>query len=380
MTVHCRTSRVHLFLILALSLAVITAACGEATPQARETEPAPETSVPVSTGDPSASPSVPAVSASANPTWFIPPSLEEQIFYSDVIVRASFLSLTATTETVSSTEEGVAPVYRPVQELRFTAHEYLQGSGPNEVLVVVEGDDTYPTEEEARRQGSERNTAWDDRQGVLFLRSSQAAGAATSTDSASVQEFSFVRSNPVESAWDYSVDNLSRAWLPANGTGGSAQSSEVVVQEEQQLFITDGSASPLPTVSLAELKEQIGELAATLAAGEGIPGYVECIAKSILNERVNRADPTLPSLEEKALDSGLAAGTEVYNYDHHFRWPQYDQFWVSGPDAELFQAVIIDDDESSANGYYVTYNTARPLPAGVYDVRYNVQPLSLIHI
>ena len=105
----------------------------------------------------------------------VPPSLDEQIYKSDVIVRASLLSATSGTETVPSADKGVAPTYRPVQKLRLNVHEFLKGIRPSEVVVVVSGRRTYLTEAEARREAdysvSRRNTAWDGRQGALFLGS-----------------------------------------------------------------------------------------------------------------------------------------------------------------------------------------------------------------
>ena len=82
------------------------------------------------------------------------------------------------TETVPS-DPGVAPTYRAVQELRFTAHEYLKGSGPTALLVVVRSPHAYLTEAKARADaeffGRLRVTTWDDRQGVLFLEVASAA-------------------------------------------------------------------------------------------------------------------------------------------------------------------------------------------------------------
>ena len=172
-----------------------------------------------------------------NPTWFVAPSLEEQIYDaldSDtlVVVRASLQSTTAKAETVP----GSPTSYRPVHELKFTVHEYLEGSGPNEVLVVVRGDRTYATEtlaiEAARIEAILRNSSWDDQQAVLFIEldetASQGAGEAEgegATASSSIKTATFLRSNPQESAWDYTVDNLSRAWLPALAAGGATGES-----------------------------------------------------------------------------------------------------------------------------------------------------------
>ena len=85
------------------------------------------------------------LSHSIERTWLVSPSLEEQIFTSKVIVRASLLSATAGTETVPS-DPGVAPTYRALQVLRFRAHEYLNGTGPEETVVVVRSDHSYLTE------------------------------------------------------------------------------------------------------------------------------------------------------------------------------------------------------------------------------------------
>ena len=84
----------------------------------------------------------------APPGAQVSPSLEEQIFDSDTIVRASLLSASARAETVPS-DPGVAPTYRAVHELRFTVHEYLTGSGPSEIVVVVRDEYTSNAESDA---------------------------------------------------------------------------------------------------------------------------------------------------------------------------------------------------------------------------------------
>ena len=110
------------------------------------------------------------------PTVYVSPSLEEQVFESEVIVRASLLSTAAATEPVPS-DPGVAPTYRPVQVLTFQADEYLKGSGPRELEVRVKSNLTYLTGKEALDIATsilaERNATWDDREGILFLNSSQ---------------------------------------------------------------------------------------------------------------------------------------------------------------------------------------------------------------
>ena len=104
--------------------------------------------------------------AAIDPASLYPRSLDQMISSSGVIVRATLRSATAATEAVGGE-------HRPVQKLRFTVHEYVKGSGPNEIVVVVRPRDTHSTEGAARSEAdrllSERNTTWDDRQALLLL-------------------------------------------------------------------------------------------------------------------------------------------------------------------------------------------------------------------
>ena len=165
--------------------------------------------------------------------------------------------------------------------------------------------------------------------------------------------------------WAYSVDTLSRAWLPAQDTPAEGGTPTA--------FITDGAQSPSPTITLADLRARIAALAAELQAGAGVDGYAACIYGRILRERYNRADPWTPPLIEAALASGVSTGSEVYKAKNNHRDPQYHRYWLSGPNAALFQPVIVDDDGQSSTGYTRTLTAARPLPAGEYDVFYNSQ-------
>ena len=307
---------------------------------------------------------------------------------SDVIVRASLLSATAETEAVSG-GEGASPTYRPVHKLRFTTHEYVKGSGSSEIEVVVRPRHTHPTEAEARDLAdwllSQRNTTWDNRQALLFLirvtRDSYRdwydlpTGASGSGKSTSVDTFGFAQlGNNVQSVWDYAIDTMSRVWLPSSSTTDTSVSGDSVDTEPME-FITDGAASPHPVISLASLRSQKETLETTLKAGEGIEGYAACIAGKLAREQHRRANPDWPTpTDEKTLGSGLAAGTEVYRKtDRERRATDYHNYWISGDDMDLFQAARVDDDSDPKNGYDHTLETARPMPAGVYYVRYNKQ-------
>ena len=283
----------------------------------------------------------------APPGAQVSPSLEEQIFDSDTIVRASLLSASARAETVPS-DPGVAPTYRPVHELRFTVHEYLKGSGPAEIVVVVRDEYTSNAESDALMwaQGylSQRKTDWDDRQGILFLKTRPyRPSGASSEESASAFEFT-LSNHVIQDPWDYTVDTLSRAWLPSRD-GGTPASSDT------QAFITDGTASPPPVVLLAELRAQITAFEAMMAAGTGKEGFRDCVHYKILRERLNRYyPPFVPASYWARLTSGLAAGAEVKGKPIE-RQQLYDRFRLTGADATLFQTVIDDDDGDPATGY-----------------------------
>ena len=344
-----RSSR--LAIVLCILLAVAALACGTSvspTPEPCSSTPDPDLLVPTPT---------PKIMGLHNITWRVPPSLEEQIYRSDVIARASLLSATANTVRVPSDDDGVAPTHRPVQELVFKFHEYLQGNGPDEAIVVVWGRHSYLTEaeacSEADRSVATRNTQWDEVQGALFLIGPLTGYRPTVVvaGSSTVQTFVFNMFSPLQSEWDYSVDTLVRAWLPAQGSAGRSNTPGQPPDASVLAFITDGAESTPPVITLADLRTAIAEMAATLKAGEGIEGYARCISGKILHERINRADPGVKSQFLSTLTSGSAAKTQIYKGVNHYREPKYSRFWPGGPDAELFQTVIIDDDTDSSTGY-----------------------------
>ena len=305
------------------------------------------------------------VHALSNPAWSVAPSLDEQILTSAVIVRATLQSVTAATTT--ATGGG----HHAVQELRFTAHEYLKGSGPSTITVAVRDSDVYTSAAAATAAATAavagRVTTWDDREGVLFLRNpSTPSGAAAA--GAAAPTLSFTQSNPNQSPWAYSVDTRSRAWLPAQQAGSGAAAATGT-----QTYITDGVRTPTPTVTLADLRTKITTMTSDLKAGEGVAGYAECVHGKILHERHRRAVPWTPFQEKATLASGAAAGTAVYKETNTYGEPQYHRYWLSGADAARFQTVIVDADNQPSTGYEHRLATARPLPAGVYRVHYNWQ-------
>ena len=369
---------------------------------------------------------VPWISSSLmEPSAFVSPSIDQQILDSDIVVVASFVSATAAVQTRPG-KSGVAPTYRPMQVLRFRATEYLKGTGPNEFSVEVldssyaietsgnlyEG---YLTEAEAAAAATalvaQRNTDWDDRPGVLFLHgpltsvapseSGTSSGGETSsstktetgsstgktpTTSSATTTFGFVLSNGgVQTNFEYAVDTLSRTWLPArnaptSGTRSTNGGTTKTTQSANTEYITDGTETPAPVISLSALRTHIGEIDAMLAAGVGIEGYRRCVYSNLVTERWWRASPERRVREiDVTIDSGLAAESVSLEKEMGDRFhdalsyqDDYHEVWNSGPDAEYFTTVITDDDDVASNGYQFDYSVARPLAEGRYNANFHV--------
>ena len=360
-----------LIILIFLSLASVFASCtsgegSDASPGESTGASAPELPAP--------SPTPEVSSQVSHPVSRVSPSLEEQIFASEFIIRASLVSAAASTETVPS-NPGIAPTYRALQLLRFTAHEYLKGTGPSEVMVIVRGRHTYTSESEARVFADlklmQRNTAWDDRQGALFLNRTRPPGQAGSAEGQNETAFEFTLSNfGVETEWDYSIDTLSRAWLPATEAG---QPDGDFPELSTLQFTTNGSASTAVVISLEELRTGIAEMEATLEAGAGIQGFARCIQEKIRYERYRRAVPYSPYQHSIDLTSGLPAGTEIYRNGpfHDDRIRSRDR--LTGTNKRLFQTSVEDVDSNPRNGYDRVISTLRPLPAGRYEYEYRVE-------
>ena len=260
-------------------------------------------------------------------------SVEERIYDSDVIVRA----------TLVSTGDG---------QLGFRAVEYLKGSGAREFLVQVS-------------TGGLNTSGLVGRESVLFLSLSE-EGSLTDerTDTA---EFLFTetadelyRGNLPKG---YTIDTRNPVWLPAVPEQGNVVKGVIIDPEP----IT--GIGPPVTVSLAELRSKI----AWIEGGEGIEWYDECIRASLGHISFYRdwetfyRGPWTPYQAESEAPSGAGSGTVVIDFGTHKTY-EYARVWLTGTDTHLFRSIVVDDDEVSSNGYSNDVVTARPLPSGTYSV------------
>ena len=348
----------------------------------------------------------PPTSYMVNPIAGEPASIDEQVYRADVIVIASFVSGTAAVETKPGAP-GVAPTYLPMQVLNFRAVEYLKGTGPREFTVEVWDDrysvgigiiggpphyEGYLTSKRAMTEAQEliaqRNTTWDNRPGVLFLKGplTAVAPAATTSDNnprspgaSSGQAYGFVQTNKgVQTPFQYGIDTLSRTWLPANEipskTGGETGSTTPSASSE---YITDGAQTPPPVVTLSDLKTRIRDIKTMLAAGAGIAGYKECVRDNIMRERYYRHRTGPGIAANHTINSGSPAGSRLYPAAKlAANEPKYNIYSVSGDDAEYFDSVVKDEDTDASNGYYWEEVTVHPLPADEYTFNSHIQHYS----
>ena len=220
---------------------------------------------------------------------------------------------------------------------------------------------------------SQRNATYDNHPAVLFLKG---AIPSESSSEATARSFGFVQSNlGAQSNFKYAVDTLSRTWLPAKG----AISAEASVEDSAE-YITDGSKTPPPTVTLTELKTRIMEIDSKLQDGKGNEDYEKCVYNNLVRERHYRAYPESRVRKiELSIGSGLAAESVSLKkemgdpfHDASAYHEDYHQFWYSGPDDAYFTTVIHDEDSVASNGYLWIHTISRPLPMGHYSANIHI--------
>ena len=270
-------------------------------------------------------------------------SIEERIFLSDAIVRATLVSAAN-------------------DILTFTAVEYLKGGGSTQFTVSA--------------ATANRNTRWDDQEAILFL--SQPASSPAKIENAAF-EFADTTSvdyrpqRPVTYSGSlnrgYTIDAHNAVWLPSDSRSGARGRSEDAKEYITASYSVSGASEP--TISLGDLKDKI----AWVQGGDGIKGYSKCILYSLSHIRNYRdweayhGEPRPLVLQEQAFESGVAAGTEVGDLSKHeiTSYDIYGRRWVTGEDADAVAVVIEDDDSIARNGYFQKYVIARPLIAGTYE-------------
>lgn len=219
--------------------------------------------------------------AETSKTYSPPPfdgvrALEEKILISDAIARVQLLSVSTSVRRytwASPTDRYVATL-----EFRFRVHEYLKGSGPNEVTAFVT-DNTNPqgTTEEAQELlvdiAAWRPTQWDDRQAIVFMVADWEWVPDTSSP-----DIYYMGTISVSGGDGYSVESRhDRNWLPAAAATAETGGRRAVVSPpdpEDQEFLLEPPNEPYTvppaTIRLNDLKTKIASIEVEGTAGGGL--------------------------------------------------------------------------------------------------------------
>ena len=327
-------------------------------------------------------------------------SIEESILGSDVVARVSVTAVTGGVESTNWTRRSDPPgIYSVVLAYTFTVHEYLKGSGGNEIVGLVVSEYEHRSESAARRYIDDRlatrDTRWDDRQAIVFMRKNPAITSTSQADRYYMGQISY------DDEDGYTVaSRFAREWLPdasalpltARQTSGASSEST-----EQYFLLADPAAttgaadsssdtaratSGAPTIGLTDFKSKVADLQAEVSAGDGSDEYENCVfldyvAKRREQHHIDSGNPTSASF---TITSGVA-NLEFFSERRGSGLPpdRIGRYWTSGPDAALFNTVTSDlspyrlfaeaDDPPDHVRYTRSSVTTRPLPAGTYTYK-----------
>ena len=318
--------------------------------------------------------------------------IEEKIFGSDAIVKATMTSFSS--EVVVDADGK----YSVVLKFDLDASEYLKGSGPSSIVAVWVDGRPYDTSAEADVAKAAtlagRDDQWDVREAVIFLYD-EVNGFGTSLDAQFqlADHFLLALGHRYFDDDRYSLRSTrNRVWLPATGTDLTGDAQEFLLD-------VPPATGTAPTITLGDLKSRIAEVTAEFDGGDGSEAYETCVEEKYEIEQVIRyfreeegTDAYDKSPQDSSLASGQPANTELHQRQNGGAYPDTKaKTWLEGRDADLFTvvqgeptAVDVDGDgsftaESDGIEFTETFATARPLPAGEYEIdRKEVWPRYLL--
>ena len=294
-----------------------------------------------------------------------PPTIDWQILDSSLIVVANLLSQEVTLRYEDDEDH---PYYEPMHVLKFQVLDYLKGSGPSELTIEIPRAWDSPLERgltwdweiydwldkkqvlEAGKLTLElRSAEWDDRPAVIFLE-----GPYKSVSMNESQEAVYMLTNNNmlnQTSFAYSIDTLSRAWLPADdGT--------------DRAFIVDGKSEPYPVIKEEDLQARINEIQAMLDGGDGSQEYINCVTSKLQSPWYFTNRKAI-SPRVATISSGAPAGTEIGRYERDGPPDPNVKWYFTGEGSNLFEV-----SREGSNDYY---RTARPLIGGLYKLRKHAQ-------
>ena len=326
-------------------------------------------------------------------------SMEEIIFGAEVIARVSYLRKQGSVALNTLTDATVGHWLARL-EFRFRVHEYLKGTGPNEIGVFVYMD--YDSEADARSALpallAAHDGRWDNREAIIFANRTDPNGGIRDGFDIPVGsgQYWFSDVGNVERGFIdfYSVaSRTEKHWLPeATAATSTTRGASTAAAAKRFLLDVPGSGSgggarssaSLETITLSALKSRIGTLESEASAG-GTQDYRLCVESAYryrhrMQLRVSSSGDGVWSTVGYTIGSGLPAGTVLWEHDPRIgALPNKPgPMWFAGPDRDLFRYDNSNFRTVSHDPGVVRFTsrgvTARPLPAGIYWIYPNTQP------
>ena len=325
-----------------------------------------------------------------------PASLPEMVAGSSVVARVRLVEVS--TSAVEVTRDG-GTSWLAALEFTFDVLEYIKGSGASRLTALARGagregnydervlaDTRSAAVQKAQALLEVRDSRWDDRDGIVFLRGTVAAG---------------YRLGEVGLDLDYQrvtvASGAFKAWLPQTATttasgarsdGSGAKASQVQYYFEdplRQLELTGGAGGgarqvhqqqrAIAVLALSEIREMVAAIERWVTTSGDTPEVRECIYDHYEQSRIaahNNLD--MHTQEFYSVESGQPAGSDAFQFnlprEALISYPgisdipedEQGRDWFEGPDAHLFNI-----------RWYGIVTFTRPLPAGTYRFFWNYQ-------
>ena len=254
------------------------------------------------------------------------------------------------TEVVSVTEEATG--YAPALLFTFDVHEYMKGTGGDEVVGVSPTAEAFDTADEARshlsRYSSERDSRWDGREAIVFLR-----------DYASLRAFQGQTPRYFLGYLDLGRDGytvaspIHKRWLPQANNSEMRPTARSSQAQGEKHFLRDDPARPAAprspggggqssagpsTIALGDFKAKVSAIGAQIAAGDGSDAFRDCVEGAYWSSRMIETGRGWAISHDANMVSGSAGGYKVggregYGYGEY----TYGEHWMEGDDKDLFR-------------------------------------------
>ena len=321
-------------------------------------------------------------------------SLEERIANYPTIVRGTLDRVTS--EAVAAGGDGYGKgKYVVVVKFHITVSEYLSGTGANSITAVWGSEALHDSRGDAEAAMpalvSKRDTSFDDREAIFFMKSDFWELYA-GLKGVNTYFTEYVGEYWYEYPFFDVNDRYNRLLLPAvDGGSGTGDDQEFLLALPEP-----SSTSSTPTITLGALKAKIAAVNAELNEGDGSEAYKECVRNKQKAERITsyvksqgRENNPRVRNSSHSLASGASADTMIYEDELHGYYPdqKFNKTWLDGGDAALFEIVDgptmpkeWDHDGVLTPGvdhieYTQSLKSKRPLPGGEYTFNIKDQAL-----